>query len=90
MKIGGISVELHFDIELATLAGGSSANIIDTSAFPGAVRLFGFDGDDTLIGGPQGDFRTISRAIGRSGAVVPGAPGSAPSRSPASVQRVAR
>ncbi len=55
LAISGAPIENHFDIEAAILWGGPGNNIIDASAFLGAVILFGFGGNDTLIGGPLGD-----------------------------------
>ena len=42
-------------IELATLTGGGSNNVIDASAFSGSVRLFGMMGNDALTGTAQND-----------------------------------
>ena len=39
------------DVELATLVGGASANMLDASAFSGSVQLEGVAGDNTLKAG---------------------------------------
>jgi RHS repeat-associated protein len=43
-------------IELASLTGGGGANVIDASAFTGAVTLDGAAGNDTLLGGSSNDW----------------------------------
>lgn len=52
----GTTVKTLANIQQAFLVGGSSDNRIDASAFTlGSVRLFGMDGNDTLIGGYGND-----------------------------------
>ncbi len=55
LMIGAEPAEIHYDIELASLAGGPGDNVLNTSAFPGAAVLFGLGGNDTLTGGDQAD-----------------------------------
>ncbi len=48
-------MERIYDIETARIGGGDGNNLIDASQFLGPVALFGFDGNDTLVGGGFGD-----------------------------------
>ncbi|MBI1324876.1 hypothetical protein GC170_17055 [bacterium] len=42
--------------EAASLTGGVSGNLLDASAFPGNVSIYGGAGNDILRGGPGSDF----------------------------------
>ncbi len=49
-QLRGVGTDTLSGIEFANLSGGSKANRIDASRFPGTVYLNGQGGDDTLIG----------------------------------------
>ena len=50
--LSGAGTDSLGSIEVATLAGGNSPNILDGSTFSGSAALNGASGDDTLIVGP--------------------------------------
>jgi Ca2+-binding RTX toxin-like protein len=58
----GLGNDTLIEIQLAQLFGGSSANVIDGTAFSGRLFLNGSGGSDTLLGGPGAD-----RMFGGSG-----------------------
>ena len=63
LTIGAIGLDNLVGITHANLFGGSSANLMDASAFTlGSVTLVGFGGDDTLRGGSGDD--TLSGGSG--------------------------
>lgn len=51
----GLGTDQLIGIERAVLTGGASDNILDASAFTGAVALRGEAGNDLIIGGNGGD-----------------------------------
>lgn len=55
LAFGGVPEDTLINVEKVCLTGGSSANVIDASAFSGAVVLIGDEGHDTLIGGTGAD-----------------------------------
>ena len=55
LSFGGVVEDTLINVEKVCLTGGSSANVIDASAFSGAAMLVGDDGNDTLIGGIGAD-----------------------------------
>jgi Ca2+-binding RTX toxin-like protein len=52
---GTFGIDTLAAIETASLTGGPSDNLLDASAFAGAVTLDGAGGNDTLIGGAGND-----------------------------------
>lgn len=55
----GNGVDVVLGVEIAVLTGGPGNNTIDASQFPNIgrnVRIFGLDGDDSLIGSSREDF----------------------------------
>lgn len=55
LAFDGVPEDTLINVEKVCLTGGSSANVIDASAFSGAIVLVGDEGDDTLIGGTGAD-----------------------------------
>lgn len=55
LSFGGVAEDTLINIEKVRLTGGSSANVIDASAFSGQTMLVGDEGNDTLTGGSGAD-----------------------------------
>ena len=72
LTIGDNGVDVLSEIEMATLTGGASANVIDASAFTaGSVTLDGAGGDDVITGGTGDDRLTGGAGID----IITGGPG---------------
>ncbi len=56
VELTGLGTDVLASVEIAQLTGGAGANVIDASAFTGALALLGAGGDDRLIGGVGNDF----------------------------------
>ena len=54
-NLSGSDIVSLSNIDRARLVGGSSANVLDVSAFSGPTTLRGSGGDDTIIGGESND-----------------------------------
>ena len=55
LAFDGVVEDTLINVEKVVLSGGSSANVIDASAFSGVAMLVGDDGNDTLMGGAGAD-----------------------------------